>query len=302
MQQRLALLIARGIGRTYTPIGALSSVPRLAVVDTIGFLCFMSAPSRSENGWDGGARELRKLFLVDESMQLLCVSWSRPPSEPMPKLHVGKPLCVLDCKFEFTHTDPWPRSVSMRGGGEALLIDQVVHHVTAESAGPTPTRLVTKIPGQPRVSSASSARSPSNHGFAHLHARFDELNAKQGLMTDLLSKFAAIAMELLHGRLLPSPASPRPLLAPSCMAAIQNASRATLHEAVLALLHVHNGLTPGQIITGLLAQPTVFAQRTGSSEIYMHRHSLELDMFNALDTLAQQFVVYIGSTGAYYPL
>ena len=121
-------------------------------------------------------------------------------------------------------------------------------------------------------------------------------------MTDLLSKFAAIAMELLHGRLLPSPASPRPLLAPSCMAAIQNASRATLHEAVLALLHVHNGLTPGQIITGLLAQPTVFAQRTGSSEIYMHRHSLELDMFNALDTLAQQFVVYIGSTGAYYPL
>ena len=233
---RLALLAARGLSCSYTPISSLATVPRNATIDTVGYLCFVSAPLTAEAQW-GSDREARRLFLVDETLQLLCLHWLRPPAEPMPKLRVGAPLCVLDARVEYTHAEPWPSGVEMPSGLEALRNGgpcHVVHHVTAESVGHTPARLVQRTAGGGSAhgagaaagggagaaglacaggsagggGAAAAAAAAAAAGLGHLHPRFEELLSRQAQMFEVLTKLSALAMDLVHGRLRPPPQQP----------------------------------------------------------------------------------------------
>ena len=237
---RLGLLAARGLSRVYTPLAALSTLPRYAIFDSVGYLVFLSAAAPCDASW-GSARESRKLFLVDASNQLLCVNWVRPPSEPLPRLRVGAPLCVLNAKVDYTHTYPWPEGVQQPPGLESLGdggCNRLVHHAMAEAIAHHPARLVQKMPGGGGAGGSgggggigsggggggaggSAAAAAAASGLGHLQAAFEELAARQSDSLALLSKFSALAMDLVHGRLRAAPhAAPpsAPLHAPHALA------------------------------------------------------------------------------------
>ena len=188
---RAATLAARGLSRAYTPIDSFGGLPSGAVVDTVGLLVYLSPPSPEDAAW-GGERESRRLFVVDEAMQLLCVRWVRSPSEPMPRLKGGAPICLFDVRLDFSHRDPWPSSAQL-GEGLASLCEgpnRVVHHATAEQVGFLPSRISAK---------------PPNSSCHHVRPRFDALARLSDPMRDLLSKCSGVALELSCGRLQARP-------------------------------------------------------------------------------------------------
>ena len=217
---RAATLAARGLSRAYTPIDSFGGLPSGAVVDTVGLLVYLSPPSPEDAAW-GGERESRRLFVVDEAMQLLCVRWVRSPSEPMPRLKGGAPICLFDVRLDFSHRDPWPSSAQL-GEGLASLCEgpnRVVHHATAEQVGFLPSRISAK---------------PPNSSCHHVRPRFDALARLSDPMRDLLSKCSGVALELSCGRLQAQP-EPPPLstarVPPACLAVATPSAKACALDA-----------------------------------------------------------------------
>ena len=329
-QQRQALLEARGVGRTYTPLASLASVPQNAIFDTVGCLVFASAPVAEGSSW-GAEREVRKLFLVDEALQLLCLKWVRPPSEPMPKLRPGFPLCVLDCKREFTHTEAWPHGVQLPQGLESMqgaAPNNLVHVASAEAVGHVPARLATSMPSATPPAALAAA------GLAHLYPRFEELSAKRDSLMEVLCKVSAVAMDLVAGRLAPPPQPPRlsmqpPSAVPTALvtparSAMQNSpsslTRPTadlskrdvaVHEGVLAQLQAQPGLTlpeliarlaPGVATQALATDGTPDAAPTTEAEAEeVAKPFSEAEVTSAVETLCQCLEVFT-KDGGYFAI
>jgi len=191
-------LARRGLARSFTPLATLSSLSAGAIVDTAGWLVLAGAAVSTEDKW-GVPCTMRRCFVADEALNLLCVQLVRPADEPPPSLRVGMPIAAIDLRYDGSHEAP-PHVAAAAPAESAAR--RCMHLATAEAIGFVPSRL-----------------SHAAAGHAHLRQPLERLGATSGVMRETLSRLAGVCLDLLHNVPSepppPAPAPPRAEILPT---------------------------------------------------------------------------------------
>jgi len=216
----------------------IDCLPPGALFDTVAYLVLACRPAPLDDAW-GARREVQSLFLVDDSLRLLCLRWVRSPTEPLPKLIPFQQLCVVNARWDYVHEagigsgGPLPPALAQWAADPR---NRTVCHASAESVGFTPCEL-------------SSTAPPAS---SHLRARYDELDSQADALLDneTLSSLGGVVLELVHGRLQPPPptpvtAAPPPLaLLPPTTPCATRCAAAQPTDSALSAAHTGHGAAP----------------------------------------------------------
>ena len=178
----LSPMVPRLAPRLHAPLAEAAQLETGTLFDTAGVLILATPPQRSgvHKGWE---IEVRHLYLADESCRLLCLRWQRPRAEPLRRLLIGHPLTVLNASLDTCDSFRSPQGCEQLLGGPAFQIPLA----TADSIA--------------SYNAVISGR--AGEGATHLREAFERLQHEAMAQQDQMALLAAVATELVEGRLSP---------------------------------------------------------------------------------------------------